>query len=377
MSLMSYFPDDARNLLKVSGKDLMDTLGLNELRSVVSQVMCGENIRNATEMLTRQRLSLLNAALLTMYSKLADDGASTEEITRRAFEDHRTRGTTPEDKIVLRWVLGLTNKQVQNVLRSNDEAWQAYIAKFQSSLTEASVRSQDLFGDFPLAKSAGKKGDLDWAWALSMLTAIGSQTLGTRGAEKSMYGKFFEKMVLGSVLSLLGFEFANGESDVVKSFWLSSQKDKRESDATLIWSERRGIRFDIGFIGVGNSEVTLDKVSRFERADEIAGKRHIMSPIIIVDRVGRNSRIEEMAHAIGGVIIQMSSSNWAQTLGAEVERTLLGYQSPLSGMNNRQYEEAIWDGVAAAPLEQIFRMAVETNDESVDENRVSDEELIR
>jgi hypothetical protein len=369
MTLMSHFPDDARNLLVVRGKDLLDTLGLPALRSVVSQVMCGENIRSATEMLTRKRISLLNAALLTMYSSLAEEGSTTEEIASRAYEAHSTRGTSAEDKIVLRWILGLTTKQVQNVLRSNDEAWQSYISNLRTSIADASNQSQALFGDFPLASSKSSAPGLDWDWGLSLLTAIGSQTLGTRGAEKSMYGKFFEKMVLGSVLSLLGFTLEEGETGSPQSFWLSSRKDKRESDATLIWQGQKGIRFDIGFIGVGNTEITLDKVSRFQRVEDIAGKKHHMSTIIIVDRVGKNSRVEEMARDIDGVIVQMSYPNWAWLLGDQLEKALPGYKSPLAGLQDKHkaYVAAVQAGVGAAPLEQIFQIAVETDDGSDDE----------
>ena len=365
MSLMSRFPTDVRNLLILSGKDLLDTLGLPALREVVSQVMCGENIRSATEVLTRERIGLLNAALLTMYSSLAREGVTMEDITEQAYEDYRARNTSYADKTVLRWILGLTKKQVENVLRSNNDAWQSYVVNLRSSLTELSVRSQSLFGDFPVASSNGESVGLDWEWGLSLFTAIGSQTLGTRGAEKSMYGKFFEKMILGSVLSLLGFEFQTGETATPKSFWLSSRENKRESDATLIWPPKTGIRFDIGFIGSGNSEITLDKVSRFDRIDQIAGQRHKMHTIIIVDKVGKNSRVEELAREIEGVIIQMSSSNWVQKLGEIIAERLDGYKSPLEGMNNKEYKEAIWAGVVMAPLEKIFQIAVSTTDEIV------------
>ena len=180
-----------------------------------------------------------------------------------------------------------------------------------------------------------------------------------------MYGKFFEKMILGSVLSLLGFHLVDHETTEMKTFWLSSRGSKRESDATLIWADNQGIRFDIGFIGVGNPEITLDKVSRFDRVDEIDGTSHSLSTIIIVDRVGRNSRIPQMAEAIGGRIIQMSATNWAQTLGEELEATLNGYVSPLADLNNKDYEQAVRDGVVTAPLEQIFQIAVANTEEEV------------
>ena len=123
MTIYSAFPDEAKDLLLVRGKDLLDTLGLPALRSVVSQVLCGVNIRSATETLTQKRISLLNAAMLKTYTNLASTGMSSDEIVEGAFREIRNPRATVDEKIVLRWMLGLTSKQVQNVLRSDDSAW--------------------------------------------------------------------------------------------------------------------------------------------------------------------------------------------------------------------------------------------------------------
>jgi hypothetical protein len=363
MSIISEFPDDARALLVVRGRDLLHTLGLPALRSVVSQVLCGVNIRNATETLTKRRLSLLNAAVFTTYANLAARGTSAAEIAAGAFHEYKDPSTSPEDKIVLRWMLGLTSKQVQNVLRSDDAAWNEYVIALKSGIESAAETVLDGNGPFPLSLTGQDAPELEWDWALSMLMAVGSQTLAIRGSEKSLYGKFFEKMIMGSVLSVLGFNLTNEDNIVAGSFWLSSRGRKRESDATAIWENGTGVRFDIGFIGVGNTEITLDKVSRFEREVELSGVPHSMRTIIIVDRVGRNSRIIELALEIDGRVIQMSASDWAMQLGAEMEVAFPGYTSPLSGLSHREYVKAIELGVASAPLEQIFEIAV-SDDES-------------
>src|SRR3990172_192510 len=100
----------------------------------------------------------------------------------------------------------------------------------------------------------------------SLIKTIGAQTLAIRGSEKSAYGKLFEKLVLGSLLHILGFKhIAPPPQEYEKVFWLSSRNEKRESDATLLYELGQGVRFDIGFIGRGNPEISLDKVTRFER----------------------------------------------------------------------------------------------------------------
>jgi hypothetical protein len=304
--------------------------------------------------------------MLQTYTELASGGLESDAIIDAAFAEIRSKKTTAEEKIVLRWMLGLTSKQVQNVLRSDDAVWNQYVSNLKQSLASSAEKTQDQYGSFPLISSKKNGVDLDWGWGLSLLMAIGSQTLATRGSEKSLYGKFFEKMIMGSVLSVLGFKLANETNLVEHSFMLSSTS-KRESDATAIWKIGEGIRFDIGFIGRGNSEITLDKVTRFERDFEISGVKTHLKTFIIVDVVGPRSGIIELAKRVDGVIIQMSSSDWVQTLGIELERALTGFKSPLSGLPHREYVKFIENGVNMAPLEEIFQISVAGGEEGEDE----------
>ena len=41
---------------------------------------------------------------------------------------------------------------------------------------------------------------------------------------------------------------------------------------------------------------------------------HYMSTIVILDRIGQNSRIKELASAINGEIVQMSMSYWVKEI---------------------------------------------------------------
>ena len=369
MTILNEFPNDAKDLLLVRGRDLLDTLGLPALRLVVSQVLCGVNIRNATETLTQRRISLLNAAMLETYTRLAKSGLSSDEIIDAVFLEIRSKSTTLEEKIVLRWMLGLTAKQVQNVLRSDDVVWKQYVANLKLSLATSAEKIEELYGEFPLQPSHSEGKDLDWAWGLSLLMAAGSQTLATRGSEKSLYGKFFEKMIMGSVLSVLGFDLARDSNLSTKSFMLSSTS-KRESDATAIWNLGEGVRFDIGFIGRGNPEITLDKVTRFERDFEISGVRTHLKTFIIVDVVGPKSGIIELAKKADGVIIQMSASDWVKTLGSELEKALSGFVSPVKDLSHKEYVKFVEAGVNKAPLEEIFNISIandEENSEDLDE----------
>lgn len=351
MNIETHFPEGARHLVTLSSDDLLQTLGMPVLQQIVIDVLNGVNVRSATEQLTKQRVSLLNGALLVTYASLYEAGVNTSEIPELVHNRLLSKSVSRDDQTVLRWMLGLTQKQVQNVLRSDEGARVSYVGSLQDGLRKAASTSQEMYGEVPVHL----KGQVpSWEWALSLLMTIGSQTLATRGAEKSLYGKLFEKLVLASVLSILGFNYVEPEEISQKSFWLSTRGNKRESDATAIWKLGQGVRFDIGFIGSGNTEITLDKVSRFERNVEMSGKNYYMRTFIIVDRIGKGSRVPELAEEIDGRIIQMCANDWVQTLGYQLETCLNDYRSPLRGMNPHEYEQTIREGVIHAPLENVL-----------------------
>ncbi len=206
----------------------------------------------------------------------------------------------------------------------------------------------------------------DWPLALYFLTAIGSQVLGVRGSEKSLYGKFFEKLVLAGVLHALGFDLVEEGNVQPRSYWLSSRGNKRESDATLIYELGQGVRFDIGFIGPGNTEISLDKVSRFEREAEVGGLNFYIRTIILVDRIGRRSRITELAAAIDGVILQMSMAYWPQALGNELEQVFPDYVSPFRDLDGAILERAIRERVSTAPFDRALRLASDGVEDEVE-----------
>ena len=107
-------------------------------------------------------------------------------------------------------------------------------------------------------------------------------------------------------------------------YWLSqTEEEKRECDATLLVRSGFGVRFDIGFIGQGNSEIPADKLSRYERVSERGDRRLYASTIVLIDKIGDDSNVLNIARRSGGHVIQMSGTYWvyelAQTLKEEFE----------------------------------------------------------
>lgn len=354
------FPEEAKDLLEVRGVDLVDKLGEATIREIVADVLTGVNVRNATEALTRRRIAHLNAALLVLFLRArAEDEDFPENLPSRARSELLTGRLSNSEKRVLWWLLGLTKKQIDNVLRSDPKAWGEYLDLYASDLREVATSVAAIYGELEGTLGADRVADpitVDWIWALYLLQTVGTQERATRGSEKSMYGKFFEKLVLGGVLHVLGFRVVEEEdtSDSDRVFWLSSRGDKRESDATALYEAGQGVRFDIGFIGGGNPEITLDKTSRFEREVEIRGESIYMGTIIIVDTIGARSRIPRLAQEAGASVVQMSASYWPRDLGAELAEIFEEYASPFEDLDEAEIDAYIKERMKTAPFHEIL-----------------------
>ena len=60
---------------------------------------------------------------------------------------------------------------------------------------------------------------------------------------------------------------------------------------------------------------------------------HYMSTIVIVDRIGQNSRIKELASAINGEIVQMSMSYWVKEI-AQILKKKISFTHPILRMSD-------------------------------------------
>lgn len=152
-------------------------------------------------------------------------------------------------------------------------------------------------------------------------------------------------------MSTLGFKFISMEKLVnpERVFWLTSSGEKRESDATLLYKAGKGVRFDIGFIGRGNPEISLDKVSRFEREVEFGRGKWYLATIILVDHIGKGSRIETLAKEIEGTIIQMSMAYWPKEI-AKVLHEKVGFNHGLVNMPDNEIGKFLQRKMADVPL---------------------------
>ncbi|HEV2912358.1 MAG TPA: CfrBI family restriction endonuclease [Pyrinomonadaceae bacterium] len=360
-SLSDLFPESSRLLLTGGGKEFIERIGVEATRRVIHHVMMGENLRQQTEPLTRRRVAQISGAMVTLFARgcLGIENF-TDSLSDIAVEQLRANKT---DKAVVwpaQWLIGLTGKSVQNVLRSKADALENYISDFESAVEEAAEKCREDMGHLKMTlgfmeDSEGRKAELDWKDITRLTTAIGAQTLAIRGSDKSIYGKLFERLILGSFLTILGFERVNPATNTKDAsvFWLSDSSDLRESDATLLVQRGKLARFDIGFIGVGNSEISKDKLSRYAREVEMAGGKSSSVTFIIVDRLPKTGKTQKAAEAIGAEIIQMSMKYWprelAQRLGAR-----LGIKHELQKLPDSRISDYLEGKLNAIPVQEFL-----------------------
>lgn len=363
ISINSLFPDAGKLLLTGGGKQFIERIGIDATKQAILNVMTGQNLRTQTEPLSQQRIAVLSGAIFTLFirgfSETPDFGGS---LSTLAVE--QIRGAKRSDKNLMwvaQWLIGLTGKQFENVLRSDRTELERYIADFESAISKAAEKCSGDFGALQmrltLDDGAAKHAvELDWTSVARLTTAISSQTLTIRGSEKSLYGKLFEKLILGSILTILEFERVDPESNSKSEgvFWLSDSSDLRESDASLLIKPNTFARFDLGFIGKGNPEISKDKLSRYAREFEARGKANSSVTFIIVDRLPEKSkRTEQAAAKIGAEIVQMSMGYWVKDLAGRLGKRF-GLRHELQNMDESRIEEYLAEKLSRIRVEEFI-----------------------
>lgn len=313
------FPNELIALAKISKNDVLDKFGTDVFKKVVYDVLTGKNVREFTEILTRTRLLESNLSFFDFFVDKMKEGITPKQLYLYAKNALSNKSYVKSNQPVLEWMVMMTNKQTQNVLRDeHGDGFDRLALRTQEEILKIKNGYEDKIGEISIG---GQKVSLeDFCY---IILSLGSQTLTIRGSEKYLHGKYFEKLILGSLFTIMGFEYKEKieEGLNAKCFTLSTRADDRESDATLVFNGK-AIRVDIGFIGRGNTEISLDKVSRFRRMDDIGGVMHNISTMVIVDVIGDRSRIVNMAEEIDGKVVAMSDPYWVAKVSSYISSKL-------------------------------------------------------
>lgn len=319
-----------RNIIATSS-DFTETVGSDGMKDIIRKVLIGGNVRDTTEFITQRRLLSSYAATYELYIKYLQDEITELPKFVQTISDEYTRARNNHQKTFYLWMLGLTKKGFDNIVRDNFTDYQkSFLASIQDTEEDITKHFGELSGTIKLD---GKEIPVNWSFVLLLSLCLGSQTLTIRGSAKSMNGKLFEKLLLGTLLTIMGFHFLpepplTGFKKTEKLFWLSNMdENERETDATLVFNEI-AISIDIGFIGKGNPEISLDKVTRFNRYKQISGIDHKMKTIIIVDTIADNSDLIHKAKRVDGVVLQMIKPDWTISFAEEVCK-IFNFDHPL------------------------------------------------
>ncbi|GCA72689.1 hypothetical protein MiYa_04242 [Microcystis aeruginosa NIES-2519] len=378
------FPEKGKLILSGSGRDFIEKLGVETVRQLTLDILCGENIRTQTEQLTSRRVAIASGAMVALFAKGWQGVENfTDQLSDMALSQLKSSRRSDKELIwPANWLIGLTGKGVQNVLRDNPAAQEKYIQDFEAALEEASQKCEEDFGSIRMflgliEDESGKVyRNLEWRDIIRLTTAIGCATLTIRGSDKSTYGKLFERLVLGSVLHILGFQYIENPSSPIieRVFWLSDNSNLRECDGTLRLRAGKLARFDIGFIGRGNSEITKDKLSRFANV-ELYGETTSRT-FIIIDRLpAKSKKTVEAAKRAGSEIIQMSMQFWPQELARSLE-SRLDYRAEILDIDEESLSDYLSQKISSAPLLSFlnFGDTLEENVDGFQENELSDKD---
>lgn len=360
MIIDDLFPEKGKLVLAANGKEFIERLGVETARQVILAVLRGENIRTQTEPLTRRRVAIATGAIVYLFVKgWAEVDNFTENLSAYALEQMDNTSQSRKDTFwPAQWLIGLTGKSIQNVLRSNPELRQSYIQDFENAVEEAARRCEEDYGEISMSLGYVVDGELrqninalNWKDLTRLTTAIGATTLTIRGSEKSTYGKLFERLIMGSVLTILGFEHVENSQSPKreKVFWLSDSSDVRECDATIRLRPGKLARFDIGFIGKGNPEIMKDKLTRYANEIEQNGKANFSQTFIIVDKMPDTTKTAEAAKKSGGEIIQMSMQFWALELAKRI-KARLGYSAEILSVPEDELSDYIDQKLQPVPI---------------------------
>jgi len=135
-------------LLTGSGAELIEQIGLDVVRETIFDILTGKNVRDSTETLTRSRITALNLATATLFLKGA---SSTPDFINRlpylAAETLVRPGLTKPERWFAQWILGLTDKAFQNVLRDDKAKIDGYRDRYIEACNEIINNYQQEYGE--------------------------------------------------------------------------------------------------------------------------------------------------------------------------------------------------------------------------------------
>ncbi|MFL6274731.1 MAG: hypothetical protein ACJ74G_05915, partial [Blastocatellia bacterium] len=128
-SINDLFPESGRILLTGGGKEFVERIGIDAIRHSILSVMMGNNIRTQTEPLSRRKIAIVSGAIISLFLRgHLEIESFTDQLSSMAVEQLKARRGSEKSMLwVSQWLIGLTQKQFQNVLRSDSKSIERYL----------------------------------------------------------------------------------------------------------------------------------------------------------------------------------------------------------------------------------------------------------
>ncbi|CAI2554575.1 hypothetical protein AKUH3B209X_01100 [Apilactobacillus kunkeei] len=336
-SLLSSVPDYVFS--KSNRKDYIDAVGDNVISdNLKSIILNGSNYRLITEDQVKSKLVLANQEVTKMIDRIPSDYLNRKNIKYFFLllgMEIIINTKSSKEYILSLWLLGLTSKGLDNIVGNSYSELYEYCMNHYISSTK-------------IVEEANERGNLSFRDFVKFL-CIDFQALTIKGSMKSMAGKLFERLILGTSLSILGFEFkstAIPTEDYDKYadhsnpiFWLSSKEDNdgREKDATILF-KKKIINIDIGLIGKGNPEIINDKITRYR---DTVKRNHIdiasEHTIVIAGEKNDGQTITQAAREAHATVIEIhDNKNWIVDLNDDITNF---FDNFISKFNYNDYKD--------------------------------------
>ncbi len=144
--ITNLMPPKARALISGKGSEVVRQVGLDVIRDIVCDVLCGKNLRDSTEVLTRKKLATINAATLVMFLRGESQSKGFAQRLPMIASERLQHKLSGEERQILQWFLGLTNKATQNVLRDSVDSLSKYKDEYLKTCREVISASETDYG---------------------------------------------------------------------------------------------------------------------------------------------------------------------------------------------------------------------------------------
>lgn len=354
----------------ISRKSFIETVGKGEIKKSLKEILLnGANYRILTEKHIQTKIINSGLNLIKLLKLMISScNKKTKSLPLSIFflsvaSNLLLEPKSSEEYRISLSILGLTNKSLDNVLDCDYTQLYDYCFDLSSTIknfieTNYNYEKSKDSVDIPVSCC--------YVFNVISLMSVSALALQLRGSMKSMVGKLFEKLILGTTLTLYGFKYESNppknddeskykklKKEAIPTFWLSSKESGgREKDATIIYKNKI-IDIDIGLIGKGNPEVAADKLSRFKPEYKIKNLKFETKTIVVIANLNTGDIIKESAKKYKSSVVGIrNNSDWTLELYTNIVN-FLNYNYHFSKKSNK-YSEKLVNQIDRTDISQFF-----------------------